>query len=283
MTTHLCRGWLLGALLLGLAGGRGQRADCQDNSQLAQADEKRRGEELQKQIYDALAKHGGIDHPDCPYVVRVKHVAGRKLRFVQFLHRDPSGKGYDLVGLALEAELKGVDLGKRQILVRTWHTRLQTPDASGYVLMKVWVLDLPKDLGFLKAAAPKGRAAPAEGLSPEQRRFLAAGFAPLSVQKKLEQAFGRECDELFRKEQHYYRGYGVVLAADKIRPESDRRRVVLPSCSIGRPGKEPGAIIRGQDVSLSVEDYCELMNDPDGSHPITLECPGGKRIVLRPH
>jgi hypothetical protein len=281
MTTRSCRCWVLGALLLTLAGGGGRRANCEDKPPAGQADEKRRGEELREQIYAALAKPGGIDHPDCPYVVRVKRVAGRKLQFVQFLHRDPSGKGYDVVGLALEAELTGMDLGKRQIFVLTRHARLMTPGMDGYLQDHVWVLDLPKDLRFLAAAAPKGKAA-AGALSPEQRRFLAAGFAPLPVQKKLEQAFGRECDELFREEQRYYRGYGVVLAADKVRPTADRR-VVLPSCSIGRPGKEPGSIIRGQDVSLRLEDYSELMtNDPDGNRPITLECPGGKRIILRP-
>src|SRR6516165_6444575 len=91
-----------------------------------QYSEKERKTQEKKQedfLYGLLKKEGRIAHPDYSYEFYVKKVQGRKLLDIEFMRRDPSGKSYDLVGRASEAELH-VDLKEGQIVVEVRRLRV---------------------------------------------------------------------------------------------------------------------------------------------------------------
>jgi hypothetical protein len=261
--------------------GEKRKARGNSKERAAARSEKLREQELEKQIYDVFKKYGCINDPRFPFVVHVKRVEGTKLQFVQFMHRSPTGEGYDCVGKALEMQLK-VDLARRLVLVPTRECNFRhSDDTCCYDRYRVWEFDLPGDLRFLQAKPAKEE----PPLSPEDRRFLMEGCHTSPVDKKLQQAFGQECDELLRETKLEVSSGTLVLAADKPRETSDGR-ILLSSCSIARFGKKQGnveapviATVRSKNAYMTVVDCLKLLNEyEDGT--ITLECDGGVRITF---
>jgi lipopolysaccharide export system permease protein len=96
-------------------------------------------------LYGMLRRDGQIVHSKLNYEIYVKRVQGRKLYDAQFMRRDPSGKNYDIIARATEAELH-VDLDKHQVLIDMRHCRINSiTEENGYVLKKTWPVEFPDD------------------------------------------------------------------------------------------------------------------------------------------
>src|SRR5438094_746471 len=104
---------LLASLVLAWGQPSGGREQSQVGSGRKEKDNspdaKKQNQDFEKLIYDMLAEHHFFNHPQCRWIVQVKRFQGPKLQFLQIIHRDATGRGYDRVGKALEAELR-VDL-----------------------------------------------------------------------------------------------------------------------------------------------------------------------------
>ena len=101
-------------------------------------------EDVEEYLYNMLKRHGSIQHPKLSYVIFVQRVDGRKLLDAHFLRRDAKGN-FDIQAHAREAELR-VNLAQKQILVHMKDCHFTGENGSGFVVDKVWPVDLPPDI-----------------------------------------------------------------------------------------------------------------------------------------
>jgi lipopolysaccharide export system permease protein len=103
-------------------------------------------QDLEEVLYTMLRKDHVINQPRLNYVMFVREVQGRKLLDPVFKRR--SGKGYDVVAFAHEADLR-VDLARREVVV---HMRqcsvLGDKGSTGYFEDRKWPVELPPDFGI---------------------------------------------------------------------------------------------------------------------------------------
>lgn len=98
-------------------------------------------------IYGMLKRRGYFMHNKLDYVMYVRRVQGRKLINAQFMHRSSSGKRFDIVARAREAEIR-VHMANRKVLVYMRHCYVSSDQGgTAYLADKVWEIDFPPDLG----------------------------------------------------------------------------------------------------------------------------------------
>ena len=143
---------LASGLNAGLALARGKdQLDEPAKPRLFSEKEKRILLNAEKQLYSQLKADGGISDPRFPLIIYARRVAGTRLTGVEFLRRDPSGTGFDLVGRAASMEVR-IDPTRQQILVEAHHVEVMQRDgAVGYVESRVSAFELPIDLNVFDA------------------------------------------------------------------------------------------------------------------------------------
>ncbi|HMF19860.1 MAG TPA: LptF/LptG family permease [Gemmataceae bacterium] len=109
-------------------------------------------DDLEEFMYTKLKHEGQLTLPKVNYEIYVKRVQGRKLLDAQFMRRDASGRRFDVIARAREAELH-VDLAKRQIIVHMKNCEIVNTDdspenggVSGHVDEKDWPIEIPEEL-----------------------------------------------------------------------------------------------------------------------------------------
>jgi lipopolysaccharide export system permease protein len=117
-------------------------------------------EDVEEFLYTVLKREGCIRHSKLNYEIHVKRVEDRKLIDVQFMRRDPRGKGFDIIARAREAELI-VDKKNNQILVHMKHCYINSESGRepnpnvAYARDRYWPMDLPEE--FKKPTKGSGR------------------------------------------------------------------------------------------------------------------------------
>jgi hypothetical protein len=166
-------------------------------------------------FYDELRDHGEINIPDFPWVVRAKHVRGDQLQIVKFLHRDASGKGYDLVGAAVTVDLRA-DNAHRLILVHWYEYERLWDDGKStcWDTEKIIEAKVPATLPGRNRDSRLSFSTAEQHATAAQRKFLKEECFSQLTQKRLQQAFGRECDELARDEILDIPSRGLLIAFD---------------------------------------------------------------------
>jgi lipopolysaccharide export system permease protein len=99
--------------------------------------------DVEELIYALLRRDGCIRHLKLDYEINVKSMDGRKLYDVIFKRRAASGKGFDAVAFAKEAELH-VDLANRQILITMRHCQLLQRNNLAIVQQQTWPVEIPE-------------------------------------------------------------------------------------------------------------------------------------------
>jgi hypothetical protein len=203
------------------------------------------------------------------------------------MRRDRTGKHYDLVGRACEAELR-VDVAGHQLLLHLCSGKILKENSRGDFIWRVsfedyvWPIDLPGDMGLLDAKSGEAAADDAVRLSARAKKFLAESPSPCdldrkpsAVDRKLAQAFGADCDEVRERTIKLdHRASGLVLAADQFTIEGEGRIQFRPF-SMAIFNKDQGATDRPAITVLrSKYGFVKL----DG--PITSIFDLGKRKIL---
>jgi hypothetical protein len=218
----------------------------------------------------------------------VKKVQGRKLLDIEFMRRDPSGKSYDLVGRASEAELH-VDLKEGQIVVEVRRLRVvdHREDISFGIQEKDLQVDLP-DIPFRNR--PKTlRAKEPSWLTAEDRKYLAEEIVEQresTLDKKLKQVFGEDCREVNSPIKLDFTGCGLLLAFDRFEPEVDGR-VKLSTFSMAkfrRPNKDgdtkPIFAIRSESARLTLDRGISSVLELGNRKIIHIELADGTRLAM---
>ncbi len=223
-------------------------------------------------FYDELRDHGEISYPDFPWVVRAKHVRGGQLQIVKFLHRDESGKGYDLVGAAVTVDLRA-DIAHRLILVHWCECEMQWDDGKStcWDAEKIIEAKVPVVLPGRKRDSRLSFCTAERHATAAQRKFLKEECFGQPTQKRLQQAFGRECDELARDEIIDIPSRGLLMAFDLYDiPNSgpkgsaflNKKDGKIKHRSIAQFNKDGSKVIsveRNTEGTLSQEEYWDLM------------------------
>jgi hypothetical protein len=223
-------------------------------------------------FYDELREHGEINYPDLPWVVRAKHVRGDQLQIVKFLHRDKSGKGYDFVGAAVTVVLCA-DKDKRTILVHHCSCDAQSDDGSIFWSSeRITEAEVPERLPGRKRELRMSFATAEQHATPVQRKFLKEECFGQPTQKRLQQAFGRECDELARDQILDIPSRGLLMAFDHYDvPSCGPKGSVLfktkerkiKHCSIAHFSNDGSKVVgveRATERTLALEEYLELLD-----------------------
>jgi len=100
--------------------------------------------DVEELLYTMLRKDGFIKHSNISVEINVKSVSGRKLQDAIFKRRSADGKGYDVIAVAKEAELR-VDLAHRLILVDMRQCQMMQGSGIAIVDSKIWEVEMPND------------------------------------------------------------------------------------------------------------------------------------------
>jgi len=251
-----------------------------------QYSEKERKTQEKKQedfLYGLLKKEGRIAHPDYSYEFYVKKVQGRKLLDIEFMRRDPSGKSYDLVGRASEAELH-VDLKEGQIVVEVRRLRVVGKEFSFRCEEKCLPMALP---GIPFRNRPKDIwVKQPSWLTAEDKKYVAEEFVEpqeSNADKKLVQAFGEGCREVNRAVKLDLTGRGLLLAFDKFEPEADGR-VTFSMAKFRRPNKngdtKPIIAIRSEFARLTLDRGISSVLELGNRKILRIELADGTRLTM---
>ena len=218
----------------------------------------------------------------------MKKVQGRKLLDIEFMRRDPSGKSYDVVGRASEAELH-VDLKEGQILIQV--RRLRIVDHRWEISFRCEEKCLPMALpGIPFRNRPKDIwVKQPSWLTAEDKKYVAEEFVEpqeSNADKKLVQAFGEGCREVNRAVKLDLTGRGLLLAFDKFEPEADGR-VKLSTFSMAkfrRPNKngdtKPIIAIRSEFARLTLDRGISSVLELGNRKILRIELADGTRLTM---
>jgi len=290
------------ALVLTVAIICGQRGSCEgqkgsakngDQGSAASKANKSREAEAENLIYARVSKERGFSHPNFPYVLHVESIKGRKLQGIQFMRRDKTGKGYDMVGKASEAELR-VDLAHQVILVRMRHGGFffedeDTEETAGFSDWRVHEVALPPDWRDLVTKSSRTAGKDEPRVSAKAKAFLAEDLFPSKPReedRKLRLAFGDNCQELKATIKLVLASRGLVLAADTFNIEEDGRLKFTP-CSIalfsagdGDATAPPITTIRSVSAFLQLDRPINTLWALGDRKIVSVELAGGMRVVL---
>jgi lipopolysaccharide export system permease protein len=108
-------------------------------------------DDLEEFMYGKLKHEGQLVLPKVNYEIYVKRVQGRKLLDAQFMRRDATGRRFDVIARAREAELH-VNLNKFQILVNMKNVDIINNEddsgkegVSGHMDEKEWPIEIPEE------------------------------------------------------------------------------------------------------------------------------------------
>jgi hypothetical protein len=283
---HLC-GLLLAAVLCVTSGGGTAAPKPMPPEQFTPE-----GKEALQSALERLRRTGSFNHPDYPWVVRARLVRGDTLYLVDFMRRRRDGKGFDLVGKAVEVTLAFSEeykswlpsgdspppVKRDSLLVRVQQMRLHTEDADVEAPCRIGGLELPgrlRESGFRPFAEAEARLSHDQRvaldgedfLSPEQKTFLAA--------------FGdKGCDLLMNV--HECESRQTLVAMDEKAGEwRGNREVTFPKLAVVRLDKK-GEILtqfRGTDVTVDRAEIFPLLSGDD-SRGVTLKGPDGLKFIL---
>jgi lipopolysaccharide export system permease protein len=102
--------------------------------------------DVENLLYHVLENEGSFKHPKLDYEIHVRKVEGRKLIDAQFMHKNASGSGFDVIARAKEAELLWERNNKKINVHMRFCTMWSDKNNTAYVEEKVWPVDLPPDL-----------------------------------------------------------------------------------------------------------------------------------------
>jgi hypothetical protein len=230
-----------------------------------------------------LRQTGSFNHPGYAWVIRARRVIGDTLYFVDFLHRREDGKGFDLVGKAVQVT---VTLSDQSIplMLEVRACQMDVLEENG---IRLWMnekelqLPLPARLGatgfrpFVEAAAC---------FSDEQRAALRKEFALEPAQKLLLAAFGEECYDLLRADIGSSKTGQTVLATYTKAPgaeiESDGR-MRFSKLAVARFDGAGKLVMRfrGTDIIADCKEVYRVLLGDD-SHSLTLQGREGMKLVL---
>jgi hypothetical protein len=130
----------------------------------------------EKHLYQRLQDDGGITDPECPLVLYVRRIEGRKLIGVEFMRRDPSGKQFDLIGSAEQMEVR-IDFSHQQLVVDARNLVIRhSAGVQVSLASKIFRLDLPSGYCFHPDNSSRPLRKEELPLSAEDRKFLNEGF-----------------------------------------------------------------------------------------------------------
>ncbi len=268
--------WLLGVSLVAVIAAQEPSAGTRDRS------DPRTPPQLETALYERFKQPGWFQHPDVPWVFKAQRVEGEQLQDVWIGRRTAQGKGYDFLGRAHLAKL-GVDSSSGQLYVRLTELYYCTAAGDfGWVAEKVWCIDLPTEPAYLLKPLVSLPQQETPLLSPAADRFLAGAWKLLSVEEKLQRAFGENCPELQRAYRLENRLRRLLLAFESFSVEADGR-LKATACSLARFSAEltPTAVtVRSPVAYITYDQPVSSLNDLANRQVLTIECANGVRINL---
>jgi hypothetical protein len=261
------------------------------------------GEKAVAYALERVRRTGSFNHRDYPWVVRARCVRGDTLYFVEFLHRREDGKGFDVVGKAVQAALTF----SAECEPRSWPWEVfssERDDAApapmqrdtmradarrmeihledgGIICLAENTFDLIPPAGLRKGGFRPFAEAAAQ-LSAEQREALDNEYDLIPEQKLLLAAFGEDCYDLLCADIMSNESGRRVFALKRKGVETDAEgRFKFPTFAVAQfdgTGKVL-ARFRGDKVTVEKEDLSRLF-EGDDSKEVTLRGPDGSKFIL---
>lgn len=198
-----------------------------------------------------------FNHPDYPWVLRARRVEGDTLHFVEILHRNASGAGFDYVAKAVRLTLS---FGEGALLAHVRQVDLHGDDLTGF--MQDWVLlrPLPAQLRedrFRTFAAAETR------LTPEQRKALRADYPLTPEQRTFLATFGELGNDWLPDTIQVSESGRILLAYDceGVRTEGGTSRFARIAVAVFDKHRNVVQRCQGRDFSAGKADLCDLLAD----------------------
>jgi hypothetical protein len=235
------------------------------------------GKQALTSALDRLARTGSFNHPDYPWVVRARAVRGDTLYFVEFLHRAANGKGFELVGKAVQVTAASSGADRLRVCLR----EMEIQDTEGNTLWAAnRIVELPLP-GRLREATFRPFSEALVHLSRDQRDALAREHRLNPEQKRVLAAFGADCYDLLLADIRLSKTGRTVVAFERKGAEvgSDglTRFSTLAVARFDEAGKV-GVCFRGNNITVETTPIMRVFAGADPE--FTLRGPNGLKLVL---